>query len=161
MQKQLEVKYLSFIDANLIQVLEDDCFDKHSRWSKTMIEDSINATTSKFFGAFLDEQMVGYCVFSDMEQEFELLRICVLPTCQNYGIGYKLLTYAIDTLKGQLTQTLSTGETNYAMFLEVSANNITAQKLYTKCGFKQICVRKNYYVEENQQVDAIIMRLLV
>ena len=162
MQKKLELKYLSSVDANLIQALEDDCFDQHSRWSKAMIEDSVNTTTTRFFGAFLDGRMVGYCVYLDMVQELELLRICVSTSYQNSGIGYKLLSYSIKYLKDKLYQNaLPTIETNYSIFLEVADNNLLAQKLYAKCGFDKICIRKNYYLTAGQSQDAIIMRLTI
>ena len=162
MQQQIELKFLSTIDAKAIEWLESDCFDQHSRWTKQMIEDSIKATTSKFFGAYADGKMVGYCVIADMVQEFELLRTCVARSCQRLGIGYKLLSFVINHLQNQITSSQPlTQDQDYSMFLEVNADNISAQKLYEKSGFNKICVRKNYYFEAGQYIDAIIMRLTI
>ena len=49
------------------------------------------------------------------------------------------------------------------ILLEVRENNIQAIKFYLRLGFEKISVRKNYYMENSNQLsqrdDGIIMRL--
>jgi N6-L-threonylcarbamoyladenine synthase/ribosomal-protein-alanine N-acetyltransferase len=45
------------------------------------------------------------------------------------------------------------------VFLEVRADNPTAQRLYLRLGFEEIGVRPGYYQPDN--VDALVMRLRI
>lgn len=71
----------------------------------------------------------------------DLLNIIVKPEYQNQGIGSVLLKYIIDNKQDK------------KIMLEVRSKNINAIKLYQKCDFKIINIRKNYYKDD----DAIIM----
>nr|WP_179581123.1 ribosomal protein S18-alanine N-acetyltransferase [Leifsonia psychrotolerans] len=45
------------------------------------------------------------------------------------------------------------------IFLEVRADNPSAQRLYTRLGFDELGVRRGYYQPDN--VDAVVMRLTI
>ena len=72
--------------------------------------------------------------------------MAVLQDYRNKKIGSKL----IDTIVKTAVEREMLGIT-----LEVKISNYTAQKLYTKYGFKPEGFRKNYYKDTNE--DAIIM----
>lgn len=160
-----QYKTLPNVDLFAITELEKICFDEQACWNKNMLKDSIVSPVTKFFGAFAKTddvdcqtlQIVGYCAVVDYDVEVELLRICVSPAFQHFGIGYGLLNYVIKTLKSQQKEGLS----ERALTLEVNENNMPAKKLYEKCGFKQVSIRKNYYFEKDKYSDAIIMRLFL
>lgn len=82
--------------------------------------------------------------FLHTEYHFEItdiVNIAVDINNQSKGIGKQLIDYLIDNTKSE------------KLMLEVRESNISAFTLYTKCGFKEIYRRKNYYGNE----DAIIM----
>lgn len=160
-----QYKMILNVDLFAITELEKNCFDEQTRWTESMIKDSIVSPVTKFFGAFVeshdqncrDLQLVGYCVIIDYGYEFELLRICVFPNFQQKGVGGGLLNYVINTLKNQQKESCA----ERAIILEVSEDNTSAKKLYEKYGFKQLSIRKNYYFEKGKYIDAIIMRLFL
>ena len=110
-----QYKTLPNVDLFAITELEKNCFDEQACWNKNMLKDSIVSPVTKFFGAFAKTddvacqtlQIVGYCAVVDYDVEVELLRICVSPAFQHFGIGYGLLNYVIKTLKSQQKEGLS------------------------------------------------------
>jgi ribosomal-protein-alanine N-acetyltransferase len=64
------------------------------------------------------------------------------------GIGYRLLSYSLKTMRGRGLETT---------FLEVRSKNAPALALYRAYGFEEVGVRKGYY--KNPDDDAIIMLL--
>ena len=88
-----------------------------------------------------DNNILG---FLHTEYHFEItdiVNIAVDINNQNKGIGYELVNYLINNTQSE------------KIMLEVRESNTNAISLYTKCGFKEIHRRKNYYGNE----DAIIM----
>lgn len=90
----------------------------------------------------------GLLLTSRIADEMEILTICVLPQYRRQGVGGLFLdllfTWAAQQGVGRI-------------FLEVSAQNESAQRLYLKKGFRQIGVRKNYYKTKNGFCDALCM----
>ena len=158
MQNKISYKYISDVDVQEIEHLEQLSFDSTIAWTVQMIQDAVTSQTSKFFIAYYGEQIIGYCLINDLSCEFELLRICVIKEYRKLGIAYGLMQFVVDYLK-QL-QIVDTALEAY-IFLEVSFDNFSALKLYEKCGFERIAVRKNYYLEAGKYKDAIIMRLFL
>ena len=65
------------------------------------------------------------------------------------GIGTMLLSKLIEILREQKMEPIT---------LEVNENNIPAINLYKKFGLKESHIRKNYYVNDNNETeDAIVM----
>lgn len=80
--------------------------------------------------------------------ESEILTIAVDPT--NHCRGY-----ATFLMEGAIEKSRKVGASK--MYLEVAADNIAADNLYQKLGFKIIARRADYYVRKNEVVDALIM----
>lgn len=78
------------------------------------------------------------------DMEIEIITIGVAPQFRRSGFAKILLSKVIEN-----------SPQNTKFFLEVSADNLAAIKLYELSGFKKISVRKNYY----QNSDATIMCL--
>ena len=120
-----------------------------------------------FSGAFTPEQLqswgqkTGYRVFSFSETEavrgllltmvaegeVEIIDIGIDPLYRGKGIGRLFLGE-------MLTRWKLEGMTK--VFLEVRPSNVVANRLYVKCGFDTVGVRKNYY--SNPTEDAVVMR---
>ena len=80
----------------------------------------------------------------DSENQWELLRIGVLPDFRGFGLAKRLIQSA---LQGSWQGTPD------RVLLEVAQTNESARALYESCGFLIINRRKNYYMDS----DALIM----
>lgn len=98
------------------------------------------------FTAIDESGVVGYILGTKIPPEGEIYRIAVREDKRQRGIGYRLLSYALKTERGQGVETV---------FLEVRSKNVPARALYKAYGFKEIGIRKNYY--QNPSDDAVIM----
>lgn len=79
--------------------------------------------------AYKEEEIIGFLIYDDIYDRYEIEYIGVLEKFRNKGIGSKLMEY-LD---------------NKNISLEVDVNNEYAIKLYEKHGFKKVSIRKNYY----------------
>jgi ribosomal-protein-alanine N-acetyltransferase len=92
--------------------------------------------------------LVGYAGVDRGGEIADVMTIAVAPPAQGKGLGAVLL----DWLIGEARR----GGAEHLM-LEVRADNVAAQRLYTKAGFVMTSVRRRYY--QPADVDAQIMRL--
>ena len=95
------------------------------------------------FVASHQNQIVAYCIISQLYDQAEIFNIATIAGYRRMGIAKKLLKFAIDNTPVK------------EIFLEVSTANDAAIKLYKSLDFVEIDRRKKYYGE----YDAIIMRL--
>jgi ribosomal-protein-alanine N-acetyltransferase len=131
-------------------------------WSENNFKDSINSSYWAYVlknkcltdQVEVDSGIIGHCIFMPGVDEIHLLNITVLPTYRRQQIATRVLR-TIEPLAVQsgLTRT----------FLEVRVSNVSAIKLYEKCGYEEIARRKKYYragYDANGHLlheDAIIM----
>lgn len=92
----------------------------------------------------IDGKVSGYISFWISDQA-EIVNFYVDEEYRGYHFGDMLLNFAIEVCKLSNINNLS---------LEVRSSNSVALNLYTKHGFKESHVRKNYY---NNGEDAIVM----
>ena len=92
---------------------------------------------------FEDEQIKGFIIIEDLEEEIDILSIVVNPKYRRNHIATNLIDYVISNAK----------MTQKQIILEVASKNEGAINLYNNFGFKAINIRKNYYKDD----DAIIM----
>lgn len=120
-------------------------FPKSRAWSVEEFEQLLGApTTVTSFGdnAFLIGRLLGDVA--------EILTIATHPNFRQQG-------FAKDCLKKFETEISARG--GKSIFLEVAADNESAENLYLKAGFARIATRKRYYARPNGQfVDAIVMK---
>lgn len=91
---------------------------------------------SKYFIYFAENNIIGYINYYDLIDRYEIANIEVLEEYRNQKIGYELLFYIIELgYKNKINN----------ITLEVNINNLYAIKLYKKCNFEIIGVRKRYY----------------
>ena len=116
-----------------------------SPWSKELIAKLTTTGYAVAKVATIDGKVVGYYSFYQILDEADVNNIAVDSAWQNKGVGSALM-------RDMIVECEKRGIA--AITLEVGANNIVAQKLYDKWGFRQEGLRKNYY---NNTEDAIIM----
>jgi ribosomal-protein-alanine N-acetyltransferase len=111
-------------------------------WSDQAISDHLQKENNFNFYLLDNDHpigvLIGHFLYQDQKvSEFEILHIAVLPEFRNQGLGRMIL----EELEKQLK---STGK-SVKIFLEASAINKFAIKLYEKLGYKAYNERKNYY----------------
>ena len=114
-------------------------------WSRESFESLL--AQKHIFGKIWDDQGVqGFCIYSVVEFEFEILDIAVHPQHRKKGIAAKLLNSIFSAFPGKLTRG----------FLEVRPSNEAAIALYHSFGFKHFGRRVRYYSDNGE--DALLMR---
>ena len=92
----------------------------------------------------------GFCLLRLSGKEAEIITIAIRPQFQGKGIGYSILSEAIQLIKETECEKI---------FLEVDFTNAIAIRLYSKLGFQKCGLRKQYYKNLNgKATDALIMR---
>ena len=98
----------------------------------------------------LNTRLVGYCFYSHIFEDAEILKIGTCRDYQQQGIASQLLT-----AMAQICQIAGAER----MLLEVREDNHAALAFYQKHGFEQIAVRKNYYDNhDTTKTHALIMQ---
>ena len=92
------------------------------------------------------EWILGFAGIWFMADEAHLSNIAVRQSHQQCGIGELLV---ISVIK------LAIEQRAHFVTLEVRATNETAQRLYRKCGFVEVGVRRGYYSDNKE--DAVLM----
>lgn len=89
----------------------------------------------------------GFALVRTIADESELLTLAVDPEHHRKGIATGILLDWLDTCSAAKA------------YLEVAADNVGAQALYTKYGFKIAGRRKGYYARKDAaSVDAVLMQ---
>ena len=91
--------------------------------------------------------VVGYAGLLFNGDEGHVTNIAVDPAWQRHKIGSRLLAHLARAACGHQVRHLT---------LEVRVSNSGAQAMYRQFGFEPAGVRRNYYVETNE--DALVMR---
>ena len=89
--------------------------------------------------------LMGFICFRTIEDESELLNICVHPQYRQLGIGKKLMQFYIGLCSKIKIKTF---------FLEVDSSNQSAIHLYQLFSYQLMGIRKKFY---RGQFDALLM----
>lgn len=137
---------LTSVHAKAMATLHALCFEVP--WSEKAFRDLLILPTYQAFGWINEDQdLRAFILLNACEPELEILTICVHPANQRQGLAYSL---ASEILRQ------STGFER--CFLEVSEFNYSALALYSKLGFVQTSIRKNYYrFPDGRYENALLM----
>ena len=95
-----------------------------------------------------DQDILGYGLLSVGAGECHLLNICIAPCYQGRGYGSRLIDLLLDVARARNAR---------MAFLEVRVSNQAAFHVYTKMGFNELGVRKNYYPTHTGREDAMLL----
>jgi ribosomal-protein-alanine N-acetyltransferase len=129
-----------------IVTIENSAFNKP--WTRNQIKNDIQSDTgSENWVYIMDKLVAGYIIGCISHDEFHLNNIAVHPEYLRRSIGKKLIRHIISRVISYNIKVI---------LLEVSANNIPAQKCYNFFRFTQVGIRKDYYSKGD---DAILYNL--
>ncbi|MBA2656183.1 MAG: ribosomal protein S18-alanine N-acetyltransferase [Tatlockia sp.] len=102
-----------------------------------------------------DEQnrILGYIICRNSQSLCHILNLCVLSSVQGKGIGTMLLQTILDDLKTKVNI--------HSVILEVRPSNLAALALYSKLGFLQDSIKKDYYSDSENLEDAIVLKKII
>ena len=144
---QLVVHLVPMRRRHLRSVLRIEALVYPRPWSLSLFMSELALrSTRAYWVARVDGAVVGYCGLMVTGEDGHVTTLAVDPAMHRRGIGTRLLL----ALAGEAVRRGVTGLT-----LEVRMSNQPAQELYRKFGFRPAGVRRNYYVETNE--DALVM----
>ncbi len=127
---------------------------KQIGWSEIQIrlqfEKSVNYSLGLFLDNLLVAFMIGDLIFIENITEYEILLLYVKKSKRQNNLATKLIQNIINNKVNLKLKKI---------FLEVSKENKVAIKLYEKNDFKLIDIRKKYYENDNNKIDAFCYAL--
>ena len=132
--------------------LKEIAFIERKSFSKPWLEDQIkndilSEIDSENWVYITDERVLGYIFGWKLMDEYHINNFAVHPDYLRRKIGTQLIQHLISLL---ILKNIN------LILLEVSVNNIPAQKCYKSFGFTSVGVRKDYYSKGD---DAILYNL--
>lgn len=129
---------------HLNEILEIEGKSFPQPWTRSMFERELSLPISHFFVARLDDRIVGYGGYWQIDCEGHIVNLAVDPAYRARGYGRQILTYCLDLMARQnISRAL----------LEVRQSNQPARALYESLGFVVVGQRRKYYTTE----DALLM----
>lgn len=139
---------------------EMDLFEKLSALDKKCIgidgwsADSFCSEVNKENGIVLcfinDENIIALLSGYFAEGEGDITSVAVEPEFRRNGLAKQLIHEFEDNLP----------DSTENIFLEVRESNIPAIKLYQKCGFEKLSIRKNFYTNPRENAIVMIKKLI-
>ncbi len=140
---QIEIENMQVSDLD--KILNNLYIDFDDFWNYNVFKSELENENSIYIVAKLDNEIIGFAGIWISIDEAHVTNIVTKKKYRNKGIGTLLLENLIN-ISSSLNLTNIT--------LEVKESNIYAIKLYEKCNFKNLGIRKKYY---NNTENAIIM----
>jgi [ribosomal protein S18]-alanine N-acetyltransferase len=144
---QLVVHILPMRRRHLRSVLKIEAQVYARPWSLSLFVSELALRTSRaYYVARVNGVLVGYAGLMVTDEDGHVTTLAVDPAWHRNKIGTRLLlTLAREAIRR--------GAAN--LTLEVRVTNHPAQEMYRRFGFRPAGIRRNYYVETNE--DALVM----
>lgn len=135
-------------EKDLITMLEIERENYSQPWDfKILYYEVIKNEKSVFFGAYINNVLVGYLGFWAFDDNVDIINIAISKNHQRMGIATRLFDSLFDYAHKIKATTIT---------LEVNVNNHAAYNLYYKLGFTTLRTIKNYYDKIGE--DAYLMQ---
>jgi [ribosomal protein S18]-alanine N-acetyltransferase len=144
----MSLREMSWRDIPVLTALEPELFADDPWSEQTWWAELAGRPRRSYVVCEQGGVLVGYAGVDCGGEVADLMTIAVAPGAQGQGLGRVLLQWLIEEARR--------GGAEHLM-LEVRADNVAAQRLYTATGFEMLTVRRRYY--QPGDVDALIMRL--
>ena len=141
----VQIRIMNENDA--VEVAKISILSFSSPWSTESYIQEIKNPVALYLVAVINNNIVGFIGTWNVLDESHITNVAVHPDFRKQKIGSLLLENLINTCEKQ--------HNTSSFDLEVRANNIPAQKLYSKFGFKNNGIREGYYTDNKE--DAILM----
>ena len=129
----LSIKPINENDSDLCYELDSNTI---SLWSKKQWTNEFKKEGTKIYGLSLENFVIGICVLQFVLDEAHINYFVVNQKYRKRGFGSFFMSYLIKKCKKLNINRL---------LLEVSHNNLIAEKFYNRFDFQTVGTRKNYY----------------
>lgn len=147
--KNLIIRKACESDVPFVVEIENLSFS--TPWSESLLYSEIHKPDSISNVAVInDEKIAGYIIVNQILDEAHILNLAVHPEFRGLGIAVKLIEDIMDDLRERECAFLH---------LEVRESNLAASNLYKKFNAEIVGIRKNYYL--NPQEDAVLMLIRI
>ena len=144
---ELEVHVVAMRRRHLRSVLRIESQVYARPWSLSLFLSELALRTSRYYlVARIDASVVGYGGLMFTGDDAHVTTIAVDPALHRLKIGTRLLAALAREARRRGSRNLT---------LEVRVSNEGAKAMYERFGFKPAGIRRNYYVETNE--DALVM----
>ena len=126
-------------DVNRVHEIECTCF--RSPWSKLALAGELRNEVAHYLVMEADGVICGYGGMWLLFEEAHVTNVAIMPEYRAQGRGERLML-------AMMRHAIKRGAEK--MTLEVRENNLVAQRLYAKLGFKQNGFRKGYYSDTGE-----------
>ncbi len=137
------IREANFDDIKSLVDIDLECFS--SPWSEVSFKNEMMHDYAICYVVCYNEDVAGYINARKIFDEISINNVAVAKKYRRIGIGEMLINHLFSNIT----------EDVLSITLEVRESNIPAQKLYSKCGYEKIGVRKNFY--EKPTENAILM----
>jgi ribosomal-protein-alanine acetyltransferase len=136
-------------DARALARIHASAFP-HAAWTKGALVELFQMPGALGLMATGADGPRGFVLMRRASDEAEIITLAVHLKTRRKGIAALLMQSAMQRLRDRgVTQ----------IFLEVAANNGPALALYESLNFTRAGVRKGYYEEQDERIDAVLMQL--
>ena len=129
----ISIKQINEKDIDLCYELDSNTI---SLWSKKQWANEFKKEGTKIFGLMNTNLVIGICVFQVVIDEAQINYFVVNQKYRRKGFGSYFMSYLINKSERLNLKKL---------LLEVSQNNLTAERFYSRFDFSTVGIRKNYY----------------
>ena len=129
----ISIKQINEKDIDLCYKLDSNTI---SLWSKKQWANEFNKKGTKIFGLLIKNFVIGISVIQVVLDEAQIKYFVVYQKFRDKGFGSYLMSFLIKKCEKLNIKKL---------LLEVSQNNVTAERFYSRFDFSTVGIRKNYY----------------
>ena len=129
----ISIKQINEKDIDLCYGLDSNTI---SLWSKKQWANEFKKEGTKIFGLLITNFVIGICVFQVVIDEAQINFFVVNQKFRKKGFGSYLMNYLIKQCERLNLKKL---------LLEVSQDNVIADKFYASFDFYTVGIRRNYY----------------
>lgn len=134
------------LEADLDQVVEIEKASMPSPWSKELFDEELRRAAAHYFVVEEEGRVAGYMGYWEAPEEAHIINLAIAPDFRNKGLGQKMMEQCLN---------YAAKRGAHLATLEVRQSNEAAQRLYEKCDFRTVAIRKKYYSDNLE--DAIVM----
>ena len=154
--RRTSISFNKLTSTEIPSVLSIEERNSDDPWTELQFETSIENINNLYYCISINDKTIGYLITMLAVDTADILNIGIDPDFQRKGYATGLLNHLIKELKKRNIRKI---------LLEVRSGNKSAIQFYKKQGFKEISVRKNYYMKnsknQSQGEDGIIMSIKI
>ena len=147
LETQIQIRPMENEDLDSIQLIEEATYE--FPWSQGIFRDCLHVGYSCWV-YLIDDEIASYAVMSVGGGEAHILTLVVAAPHRQQGIGSQMMRHLMDKAFSYKVDTL---------LLEVRPSNHVAIRLYSRMGFNEVGVRRDYYPAVGGREDALVMAM--